>query len=98
MTALAVLALLAWAYLLALHGRFWQAGPALAPARPAAALPDVDIVVPARDEAEGIGDALRSLLAQDYPGRLRVIVVDDGSHDGPGDLARSRIAPGGSEP
>ena len=62
MTALAALALLAWVYLLALHGRFWQAGPVLAPVRPAA-LPDVDVVIPARDEAEGIGDALRSMLA-----------------------------------
>ncbi len=97
MTALAVLALLAWAYLLVLHGRFWQAGPVLAPARPAA-LPDVDIVIPARDEAEGIGDALRSLLAQDYPGRLRVIVVDDGSSDGTGAVARGLIDPGAAEP
>ncbi len=97
MTALAVLALLAWVYLLALHGRFWQAGPMLAPVRPAA-LPDVDVVIPARDEAEGIGDALRSLLAQDYPGRLRVVVVDDGSSDGTGAIARGLIDPGESEP
>ena len=34
MTALAVLAALAWAYLLLAHGRFWQGGPVLAPARP----------------------------------------------------------------
>jgi hopene-associated glycosyltransferase HpnB len=97
MTALAVLALLAWVYLLALHGRFWQAGPALAPVRPAA-LPEVDIVIPARDEAEGIGDALRSLLAQEYPGRLRVIMVDDGSGDGTGAIARALIDPGLAEP
>ena len=32
MTVLAAVALLAWAYLLTLHGRFWQAGPVLAPA------------------------------------------------------------------
>jgi len=92
MTALAAVALLAWAYLLALHGRFWQAGPSLAPARPALPPdldPDLDIVIPARDEAEGIGDALRSLLAQDYAGRLRIILVDDGSTDGTGAIARS---------
>jgi len=87
MTALAIMALLAWAYLLTLHGRFWQAGPVLAPAHPVPA-PDVDIVIPARDEANGIGDALRSLLVQDYAGRLRVIVVDDGSTDGTGAIAR----------
>ena len=87
MMTLAVLALLAWAYLLTLHGRFWQAGPVLAPACPASP-PDVDIVIPARDEAEGIGDALRSLLAQDYGGRLRIVLVDDGSTDGTGAVAR----------
>jgi len=93
MMTLAVLALLAWAYLLALHGRFWQAGPALAPTRPASPPPDVDIVIPARDEAEGIGDALRSLLAQDYAGRLRIFLVDDGSTDGTGAVARGLVDP-----
>jgi hopene-associated glycosyltransferase HpnB len=92
-TVLAVAALLAWAYLLLGHGRFWQAGPALAPAHPlshpAPSYPAVDVVVPARDEAEGIEAALRSLLAQDYAGPLRVVVVDDGSTDGTGALARS---------
>ncbi len=85
---LAALALLVWAGLLLAHGRYWQAGPSLAPAHPDAA-PDVDIVVPARDEAEGIGAALASLLAQDYPGRLRVVLVDDGSADGTGAIARA---------
>lgn len=104
MTALAALALLVWAYLLAGHGRFWQSGPSLAPARPDsfpsgpaperhARVPDLDVVVPARDEAEGIGAALASLLAQDYPGRLRVIVVDDGSTDGTGAIARGFADP-----
>ncbi len=88
MTVLAVVALLAWAYLLLGHGRFWQAGPVLAPAQPPSC-PAVDVVIPARDEADGIEAALRSLLAQDYAGPLRVIVVDDGSTDGTGNLARS---------
>jgi len=87
MTTLAVVALLAWTYLLALHGRFWQGGPSLLPMYPAS-FPDVDIVIPARDEAEGIGDALRSLLRQDYAGRIRIILVDDGSTDGTGAIAR----------
>ena len=85
---LAIVAALAWAYLLLGHGRFWSAGPVLAPGRLDAA-PALDVVVPARDEAEGVGDALRSLLAQDYPGVLRVILVDDGSSDGTGDIARA---------
>ncbi len=87
MMALAVLAALAWAYLLLAHGRFWQGGPVLTPAHPAVS-PPVDVLIPARDEAGGIGDALRSLVAQDYAGPLRIIVVDDGSTDGTGDIAR----------
>ncbi len=51
-TVLALLALAVWAYLLLGHGRFWSAGPSLPAALPAAA-PDLDVVVPARDEAEG---------------------------------------------
>jgi cellulose synthase/poly-beta-1,6-N-acetylglucosamine synthase-like glycosyltransferase len=40
----------------------------------------VSVVVPAYDEELGIGPAVRSLVASDYP-RLEVIVVDDGSTD-----------------
>ncbi|MEI9885807.1 MAG: glycosyltransferase [Rhizomicrobium sp.] len=37
-----------------------------------------------------IGRAIGSLaVAQDYPGSLRVVLVDDGSSDGTGDLARA---------
>jgi hopene-associated glycosyltransferase HpnB len=82
-----------WLYLLLGHGRFWQAGPMLAPMLPDAAAPagapEIAVVVPARDEAEGVGAALGSLLAQDCPGRLRVILVDDGSTDGTGAIARA---------
>ena len=87
MTTLAALSLLIWLYLVAAHGRFWQAGPLLAPARPTIA-PPVAVVVPARDEAPMITASLRSLLAQDYAGRLRIILVDDGSGDGTGTIAR----------
>ncbi len=87
MTVLAALSLLAWLYLALLHGRFWQSGPTLAPAIPRAA-PPVDIVVPARDEAATVQPVLASLLAQDYAGPFGVTLVDDGSGDGTGALAR----------
>jgi len=80
MTALAVVALLAWVYLVFAHGKFWQAGPVLAKATPQT-WPAVAIVVPARDEAEGIAASVGSLLAQDYQGRFRVVLVDDNSTD-----------------
>src|SRR5690242_13663255 len=50
MTTLATLAVAIWLYLLLAHGRFWQSGPELAPAKPMTA-PAVTVIVPARDEA-----------------------------------------------
>src|SRR6185312_2081232 len=92
MLILASLALLIWLYLLLAHGRFWQSGPVLASATPADA-PPIAVIVPARDEAPVIGVTLRSLLAQDYPGPLRVIMVDDGSSDGTAAIARRLADP-----
>lgn len=51
-------------------------------------LPSVDIIVPARDEAETLPVLLPSLLALAYP-FARVLVVDDGSTDGTAAVARS---------
>ena len=76
-----LLSLTIWVYLVLAHGRFWSSGPELPPASPGE-LPEVDIVIPARDEAETIGPVIASLVAQDYPGRFRIILVDDNSTDG----------------
>lgn len=78
-----------WLYLIFFHGRFWQAGPILHPKNAPPAAPPVTVVVPARDEAESIGRCLTSLLQQDYTGPLTVILIDDNSTDGTGDLARA---------
>jgi hopene-associated glycosyltransferase HpnB len=83
---IACLAFLVWIYLFFGHGKFWQSGPELRPALPAE-LPAVDIVVPARDEAETIARVIASLTAQTYGGVFRVILVDDGSTDGTAALA-----------
>ena len=92
---IALLSLLAWLYLCFAHGRFWQSRPqlpALPPASAPAELPAVDIIVPARDEAETIRPVIASLLAQDYAGELRILLVDDNSTDGTAELAGT--APG----
>ncbi len=68
------------------RGRFWQSGPVLGRTRAAKGL-KVAVVIPARDEAEHIGDTLRSLLAQTVGDDLRVLVVDDSSADATGAIA-----------
>lgn len=50
--------------------------------------PDVVAVVPARNEADVIARSLASLAAQDYPGRFRIVLVDDNSTDATGAIAR----------
>lgn len=37
----------------------------------------LSVIVPARDEERGVGESVRSMLAQDYPGPLEVVAVDD---------------------
>lgn len=48
--------------------------------------PAVSILVPARNEADKIGETVRRLLAQDYPD-LEVLVLDDHSSDATADEA-----------
>ena len=60
------------------------------PAQLPADAPLLSVVLPARNEAHNIEACLRSILLTAYP-NIEVIVVDDHSHDGTGDIAR-RIA------
>ncbi|MFJ2112635.1 MULTISPECIES: glycosyltransferase [unclassified Streptomyces] len=60
--------------------------------------PSVAVVVPARDEADMLPVSLPSLLAQVYPGRAEIFLVDDGSRDGTGALARELSARYGGLP
>ena len=90
-----------WLYLFIAHGSFWRSEPQLPPASPTEH-PDVDIVIPARDEAGTIGVAVASLLAQDYAGRFHVTLVDDSSSDGTaaaaGVAARLTVIRGAAKP
>ncbi|MFF1380233.1 glycosyltransferase [Streptomyces sp. NPDC058308] len=81
--------LAAWLWLLLGQGFFWRTDVRLPPRRDPAHWPPVCVVVPARDEADVLPLSLPSLLAQDYPGRAEVFLVDDGSSDGTGELARA---------
>jgi len=89
--AAGLVAVATWVYLLVFRGAFWCV--AEDDRTPAAAPPcRVVAVIPARDEADVIGDAVTSLLAQDYPGRLDIVIVDDHSSDGTGAIARAAAA------
>ncbi len=83
LSGLALLSLSAWIWLLFLRGGFWRADQRLADSEDVgpSSWPSVAAVVPARDEAETIGATVSSLLSQDYPGPLAVIVIDDNSTD-----------------
>lgn len=95
MSLLALVPLLLWTYLLLGRGGFWltrerdDAGghvPGILQS-----WPSVVAIVPARDEADVIARALESLLAQDYPGKFRIVLVDDQSSDGTAEEA-ARVA------
>ena len=70
LTILAIAAFAVWVYLIACRGGFWLAaerddgGPA------PSAWPAVNAVIPARDEAESVGQTVASLLQQDYRGAV----------------------------
>ncbi len=91
---LGVAPVLIWAYLLLGRGLFWLArerDDVGEPAEPEL-WPAVFAVTPARNEADVIARSVGSLLAQDYPGEFRMILVDDQSDDGTAEVARSIAA------
>jgi hopene-associated glycosyltransferase HpnB len=87
------MALAIWLYLLAGRGAFWLAGE-----RDEGTIahtgrwPAIAVVIPARDEADCVGETVASLLSQDYPGAFVVILVDDQSRDGTAQVARDAAA------
>ncbi|MGH8325262.1 MAG: glycosyltransferase [Steroidobacteraceae bacterium] len=92
--AAAAVPLAIWLYLLLARGGFWRISRMLRPRSPSVA-PAISpagrriiAVIPARNEADGIGRAVSSLLAQTLAPPVRVIVVDDGSTDGTAEAAK----------
>ncbi|MEJ0061742.1 MAG: glycosyltransferase [Alphaproteobacteria bacterium] len=92
LTVIIIAAALGWAYLLFGHGQFWHLILPQLPRRLLEDLPDIAIIVPARNEATMLPLTLPTLFAQDYPGRWRVILVDDHSADGTSAIAENIAA------
>lgn len=87
----AALAFAIWLYLALGRGGYWRFDLPEQVREPDA-LPAVVAVVPARNEAAGVGRAVQSLLDQDYPGSLHVLLVDDHSEDGTAEEALTAAA------
>lgn len=94
---LGLLALSIWLYLLSARGGFWLARERdnAAGIPPLSHWPSVAVVIPARNEADVIAQSVGSLLKQDYPGSLRIVLVDDDSEDGTAAVARQIAAENG---
>ncbi|MBM3562294.1 MAG: glycosyltransferase [Alphaproteobacteria bacterium] len=89
-TFISIIGLFAWLYLITLRGAFWRLTEhdrnlGDQDAAPAA---HVVAIIPARNEAEVIEKSLASLFAQQFDGRLDIILVDDESDDGTAEVAR----------
>lgn len=90
---LAAIPLCIWLYLLFARGGFWRVRQHLSPpSNPSLHAGRIVAVVPARDEATVVGQAVRSLLEQTLPTPMHVILVDDGSSDGTAEVARQAAA------
>ncbi len=49
---------------------------------------ELTVVIPCRNAAATLGEQLAALATQEWDGEWEVVVVDNGSDDGTGDLAR----------
>lgn len=92
---LSLLSVLIWLALLFARDGFWRADqqlPPLPPGEVEGPWPAVTAIVPARNEEAVIAESVASLIDQDYPGPLQVLVVDDSSEDATAPRARAVFA------
>ncbi|MCU1242138.1 MAG: glycosyl transferase, family 2 [Candidatus Acidoferrum typicum] len=87
----AFISLAIWLYLAVARGGFWSLrafDDDSSEHEPPTTWPRVVAVIPARNEAATIRQAVSSLLQQNYPGEFSIIVVDDHSEDATAQLAQ----------
>ncbi len=98
MLGLMGLSLLIWIILVTLRDGFWKTDQRLPEVggyfqdHPA---PSIAIVIPARNEADMLPQSLRSLLTQDYPGEVAIVLVNDHSSDQTAEIARELFVSAG---
>jgi hopene-associated glycosyltransferase HpnB len=83
---------IAWCYLLAARGRFWQVRRLGAGGVPVARSGLIAVIIAARNEDRAIGKAVSSLLQQNCADSIRIFVIDDSSTDGTAEAARQAAA------
>lgn len=88
LTWLGAAAVLAWAYLLLLHGGFWRVSDLTSPEKRTPLENVIVAVIPARNEAASIAESVRSLLVQHSSQIAKIFLVDDASSDGTAERAR----------
>ncbi len=89
MVALGTLCVVVWLCVLLGRGGFWRVNRLQAEVAPASSIPGtIAAVIPARNEAESIGEAITSLLRQSCRESLHIFVVDDHSIDRTAEIAR----------
>jgi hopene-associated glycosyltransferase HpnB len=93
---IAAIPLAIWLYLVFLRGDFWRLEEDNIEPKPLEKWPRVVAIMPARNEAATIACAVGSLLGQEYPGDLTIIVVDDQSDDGTTELALKTVEKSGA--
>lgn len=81
------LSLAIWLFLWLRHADFWRIERRTPPPEPDS-LPAITVLIPARNEEETLPETLRSLWRQNYPGSVRIVVVDDHSEDRTAEAAR----------
>ena len=88
MIFIAIASLIIWLILYLFWGQFWQSVRLIPSNNKLEAYPNVWAIIPARDEADVIANSLSSVLKQDYPGLLSVVLVDDNSSDDTAKIAQ----------
>lgn len=87
---LSITCLIIWLYLLEFRGKFWLADQRIYSSKTnLEKLPNIKVIIPARNEAEVLSISLPSLFEQTYQGNFEIILIDDQSNDGTDKIAEN---------